>query len=69
MIAVTEANGYSRQLVIKGPVERVPAKQVIAAVFSREKPSSFEALDFQVCEADYTRPGPRLLFTCRRSPS
>lgn len=51
MIAVTEANGYSRQLVIEGPVERVPAHQVIVAVFNREKPSSFGALDFQLCEA------------------
>ena len=56
MIAVTGANGHLGQLVIEGLVERVPANQIIAAVRSPEKASSFETLGVQVREADYTRP-------------
>jgi NAD(P)H dehydrogenase (quinone) len=56
MIAVTGANGHLGQLIIKGLVERVPAKQIVAAVRSPEKASSFGVLGVQVREADYTRP-------------
>lgn len=56
MIAVTGANGHLGQLVIEGLVERVPAKQIIAAVRSPKKASRFGALGAQVREADYTRP-------------
>jgi uncharacterized protein YbjT (DUF2867 family) len=56
MIAVTGANGHLGQLVIEGLVERVPANQIIAAVRSPEKASSFGTLGVQVREADYTRP-------------
>lgn len=56
MIAVTGANGHLGRLVIEGLVERVPATQVIAALRSPEKASSFEMLGVQVREADYTRP-------------
>ena len=56
MIAVTGANGHLGQLVIEGLVERVPANQIIAAVRSPEKASSFATLGVQVREADYTRP-------------
>jgi NAD(P)H dehydrogenase (quinone) len=44
MIAVTGANGHLGQLVIEGLVERVPANQIIAAVRSPEKASSFGSL-------------------------
>jgi NAD(P)H dehydrogenase (quinone) len=53
MIAVTGANGYLGQHVIEGLVERVPANQIIAAVGSSEKTSSFEILGVQVRRADY----------------
>src|SRR6476620_4859642 len=56
MIAVTGANGNLGQLVIEGLVERVHANQIIAAVRSPEKASSFGTLGVQVREADYTRP-------------
>ena len=48
MIAVTGANGHLGQLVIEGLVERVPANQIIAAVRSPEKASSFATLGVQV---------------------
>ena len=56
MIAVTGANGHLGQIVIEGLVERVPVNQIIAAVRSPEKASSFGTLGVQVREADYTRP-------------
>ena len=56
MIAVTGANGHLGQLIIEGLVERVPAKQIIAAARSPKKASSLGAFGVQVREADYTRP-------------
>ena len=56
MIAVTGANGHLGQLVIEGLVERVPVNQIIAAVRSPEKASSFGTVGVQVREADYSRP-------------
>jgi NAD(P)H dehydrogenase (quinone) len=56
MIAVTGANGHLGQLVIEGLMERVPAKQIIAAVRSPERASRFATLGVQVREADYGRP-------------
>jgi NAD(P)H dehydrogenase (quinone) len=53
---IAGANGHLGQLVIEGLVERVPANQIIAAVRSPEKASSFGTLGVQVREADYTRP-------------
>jgi len=55
MIAVTGANGGLGQLVIGGLVERLPANQIIAAVRSPKKASSFGTFGVQVREADYTR--------------
>jgi NAD(P)H dehydrogenase (quinone) len=56
MIAITGANGHLGRLVIEGLAERVPAKQIIAAVRSPKKAFSFGAFGVQVREADYTRP-------------
>jgi NAD(P)H dehydrogenase (quinone) len=56
MIAVTGANGHLGQLVIEGLVERMPAKQIVAAVRSLGKASTFGRLGVRAREADYTRP-------------
>ncbi len=56
MIAVTGANGHLGRLVVEGLAERVPAGQIVAAVRSPQKASSFRTLGVQVREADYARP-------------
>jgi NAD(P)H dehydrogenase (quinone) len=56
MIVVTGATGQLGQLVIEGLIERLPANQVIGAVRSPAKASSFRPLGVQLREADYTRP-------------
>jgi NAD(P)H dehydrogenase (quinone) len=56
MIAVTGANGHLGRLVVEGLTERVPAGQIVAAVRSPQKASSFRTLGVQVREADYARP-------------
>ena len=56
MIAVTGATGKLGSLVVKALLERVPAKEIVAAVRSAEKAADLKALGVQVREADYAKP-------------
>ncbi len=56
MIVVTGANGKLGRHVIQGLLEKVPARQIVAAVRDREKTRDLAALGVQLREADYSRP-------------
>ncbi|WP_375769323.1 SDR family oxidoreductase [Archangium gephyra] len=56
MILVTGATGKLGRLVIEQLLEKVPARQVIAAVRTPQKAAGLAARGVQVREADYSRP-------------
>ncbi len=56
MIVITGATGQLGQLVIAELLKKVPAEQIVAAVRSPQKATSFTQKGIQVREADYARP-------------
>ncbi len=56
MIVVTGANGKLGQHVIRGLLDRVPAREIVAAVRNPEKAGDLRALGIQLRHADYDRP-------------
>ncbi|MCP3140050.1 SDR family oxidoreductase [Pyxidicoccus xibeiensis] len=56
MILVTGATGKLGRLVIDALLEKVPARQVIAAVRNPEKAADLDARGVQVRRADYSQP-------------
>lgn len=63
MIVVTGATGHLGRLVVEGLLQKVPARQIVAAVRSPEKAADLAARGVEVRKADYSRPetlGPAL---------
>jgi NAD(P)H dehydrogenase (quinone) len=63
MIVVTGATGHLGRLVVEGLLQKVPARQIVAAVRSPEKAADLAARGVEVRRADYSRPetlGPAL---------
>jgi NAD(P)H dehydrogenase (quinone) len=63
MIVVTGATGHLGRLVIEGLLQKVPARQIVAAVRSPEKAADLAARGVEIRRADYSRPetlGPAL---------
>jgi NAD(P)H dehydrogenase (quinone) len=56
MIVVTGATGQLGRLVITSLLERVPAREIIAAVHTPSKAADLVAFGVQVREADYSKP-------------
>ena len=56
MIVVTGATGKLGRHVIEGLLEKVPAKEIVAAVRNPQKAADLSRLGVQVREADYSKP-------------